>query len=202
MIETTSKPSDELVLCFALRLFGIEREVLIVKAKGQNFYAFPPYAKEPFGSFDCHMSWHESGERHFVARVFNGREWKKDERTQSESAVNLGPPMSVKGTTPLYHSGIFCGQFPEYPPVGANQGLSVVLDTDAAKFRDDFIVIRVYLVETGAEDSIPIFPDTGPRILHLVKNTTPWVAVEVYQEVERQHSISTETNDGSRPSPV
>jgi len=43
-------------------------------------------------------------------------------------------------------------------------------------------VIRVYLVEPGAEACIPIFQDTGPRILHLVKQTNPWMAVEVYQQ--------------------
>ena len=189
------KSPEELVLCFALRLCGIEREILILKAKGQNFYAFPPYAKEPFGIFDRHMSWHESGQRHAVMSVSNGSEWKKDQTMQKQSTVNVGPPMSIKGAGPLYHSGIFRGKFLEGLPVGTNQGHSIVLDADAAKFRDDFIVIRAYLVEPEAEDCIPIFPDTGPRILRLVKDTTPWLAVEVYQETERQHSILAETND-------
>lgn len=82
----------------------------------------------------------------------------------------------------LYHSGVFYSQFPELLPVGTNQGISVVLDAEMAHFRDDFTVIRVYLVEPGAEACIPIFPDTGPRILHLVKQTIPWLAVEVYQQ--------------------
>jgi hypothetical protein len=72
--------------------------------------------------------------------------------------------------------------FHDLLPAGSNKGISVVLNAERANFRDDFVVIRVYLVEPGAEASIPIFPDTGLRILHLVKQTTPWMAVEVYQQ--------------------
>src|SRR5437879_3063813 len=118
----------ELVLCFALRLFGVEREILVLKAKGQNFHAFPPYAKEPFGIFDCHISWHASGKRHAVMSVFNGSEWKKDPTMQMESTVNVGPPMSIQGAAPLYHSGIFRGKFMEELPTGTNRGRSIVLD--------------------------------------------------------------------------
>jgi hypothetical protein len=194
-IRQLGKSPDELVLCVALRHCGVEREVLVLKAEGQEFYAFPPYAKEPFGIFDCHISWHASGKRHAVMSVFNGSEWKKDPTMQTQSTVNVGPPMSIKGAGLLYHSPVPRGKFLEGLPVGTNQGLSIVLDADAARFRDDFFVIRAYLVEPGAADSIPIAPNTGPRILHLVKETTPWLAVEVYQETERQHSILAETND-------
>lgn len=100
--------------------------------------------------------------------------------------MKLRPPAELKGVGPLYHSGVFAFQFHHLPLVGTNQGDSVVLDAESATFRDDFIVTRVYLVEPGAEDHIPIFPETGPRILHLVKRTTPWLAVEVYQEMEAQ----------------
>ncbi len=96
--------------------------------------------------------------------------------------MKLHSPAALKGVGPLYHSGVFAFQFLDLPPVGTNQGDSVVLDAETASFRDDFIVMRVYLVEPGAEDRIPVFPDTGPRILHLVKQTTPWMAVEVYQQ--------------------
>jgi hypothetical protein len=178
--------SSELILCFALRHLGAEREILVLKAKGKNFYAFPPYAKKPIGPVDCHMSWHESGERHAVSQFYDGHVWKKDVRMQRKSAVKLHPPAALKGVGPLYHSGVFAFQFHDLPPVGTNQGDSVVLDAESVSFRDDFIVTRVYLVEPGAEDRIPIFPDTGPRILHLVKRTTPWMAVEVYQQMEAQ----------------
>lgn len=195
MVETIDKSPEELVLCFALRLFGVEREILVVKANGQNFYAFPPYAKKPFGSFDCHISWHASGERHAVMSVVNGRKRKKDARMQRDSTVNLGSPVSIRGAGLLCHSPVFRGKFLEGLPVGTNEGRSIVLDADVAKFRNDFMVIRAYLVEPGATDSVPISPGTGPRVLQFVQETNPWLAVEVYQETERQHSILDETND-------
>jgi hypothetical protein len=182
MTETTEKASDKLILCFVLRHLGAEREILVLKVKGQNFYAFPPYAKKPLGNLDFHMSWHESGERHAVVRFSNGHAWKEDAMMRKKSAVKLQPPAALKGVAPLFHSGVIPFQFLDLPQIGTNPGYSIVLDTEAANFRDDFIVIRAYLVEPGAEGNIPIFPDTGPRILHLVKQTTPWLAVDVYQQ--------------------
>jgi len=180
---TASKnTASNLTFCFALRHLGAEREIVVLKAKGNNFHAFTPYAKEPLGDVDCHMSWHASGERHAVSRIRRGHTWIKDKRTQRESAVVLSPPPMLKGVGPLFHSGIFPAEFLGLLPVGTNKGISVVLDAKAAKFRDDFTVIRVYLVEPGMEADIPIFSDTGPRILHLVKHTIPWMALEVYQQ--------------------
>jgi hypothetical protein len=174
--------SGEFVLCVALRHLGAEREVVVLKEKENNFYAFPPYAKKPLGNSDSHMSWHKSGERHAVSRICSGRKWTKDARAQAESTVRMKPPSELKGVAPLYHSGIFLDGFLELPQVGTNAGHSILLDADRANFRDDYIIIRVYLVEPGAEDRVPIFPDTGPRILHMVKQTAPWLAVEVYQQ--------------------
>jgi hypothetical protein len=128
------------------------------------------------------MSYHESGERHAVLRRCDRQESREEEKMRRESAVNLQPPATLRGAHPLFHTGVFPFQFLELLPVGTNLGQSIVLDTDAANFRDDFIVIKVQLVEPGAEDRIPIAQDTGPRILHLVKGTTPWLAVEVFQQ--------------------
>jgi hypothetical protein len=170
---------ENVVGVFALRHLGVEREFLVIKA-GRNFYLFPPYAKKTIGSVDVHISWHESGERHFVARL-NGRQGTG---TRPESIVKLCPPSELKGVVELYHSGnMNRDDFINSFPVGTNQGQVVLLDSTAAGFRDDdFIVIRVYGVSPGAEKQIPTFPDTGPRILYFVKQTTPWLAVEVYQE--------------------
>ena len=90
----------ELVLCFALRHLGTEREILVLKV-GKDFYAFPPYAKKPLGNLDSHMSWHKSGERHAVSRFYDGHVWKKDARTQEQSTVKLQPPAALKGVGPL-----------------------------------------------------------------------------------------------------
>ena len=148
----------------------------------EQFLCVPPVCGKPLGNVDGHMSWHASGERHAVFRIRRGRGWEKDKRMQKKSIVKMSPPPMLKGVGALYHSGIFYSRFPELPPIGTNEGTSVVLNAQRAHFRDDFTVIRVYLVEPGAEASIPVFPDTGPRILHLIKQMTPWMAVEVYQQ--------------------
>jgi hypothetical protein len=175
-------PTGELVFRFALLYMGAEREILVLKVEQEEFLAFPPYAKNPIGPFDVHMTWHRSGERHFTARRYSGRKWRTHKETQRKSAINLGPPAELKGIAPLYHSGVFRGKSLESFPVGTNPGYSILLDADRANFREDFICIRAYLVEAGTDDRIPIFPDTGPRILYLVNDTTPWLAVEVCQQ--------------------
>lgn len=182
MMSSRKRASGGLTFCFALRHLGAEREIVVVKVDGNNFYAFPPYAKKPLGDVDGHMSWHASGERHAVFSIRRGRGWEKDKRMQKKSMVKLSPPPMLNGVGALFHSSIFYSRFLELWPVGTNEGRSVVLNAETAHFKDDFTVIRVYLVEPGAETSIPNSPDTGPRILHLVKQTTPWIAVEVYQQ--------------------
>jgi hypothetical protein len=171
-----------MVLCIALRHLGIEREILVLKkGKGDNFHLFPPYAIKGIGNVDVHMSWHESGERHFAVKL-NGHQGKEETAIQEKSIVNLCPPSELQGVVQLYKSGIFLNHFDESLPVGTNEGQVVLLDATAAGFRDDFIAINVYAVSPGAEDQIPVYRDTGPRILHLAKETIPWLAIEVFQQ--------------------
>lgn len=184
MVESGKGQSRDFTLCVALRHLGVEREILVLKHKENNFYAFPPYSKKPLGCVDTHMSLHASGERHAVWRFFDGRVWKQDAKMRQESTVKLKPPSELNGVVPLFHSGIFLGQFVDLPPVGTNMGDLILLDAEGANFRDDFMVARIYLVEPGAEHNIPRFPETGPRILHLDKRIIPWVAIEVYQQVQ------------------
>jgi hypothetical protein len=92
---------------------------------------------------------------------------KKQKNPLEKSRVNLGAPANLKGVADLYHSGIFLHQFLDFPLVGTNLGCSLVLDADSATFRDDFIAIRVYLVEASREDQIP----------------RPWIAFDVYQQI-------------------
>lgn len=176
------------------------RELLIVKVKGNNFYLFLASAID--SPVDAHNSWHASGEFHAafkihgkrgqpkpVRRVYiptpDGKQPKiEDERFPIYPKQNRVRPSELKGVGRLLQSGLFLGQFPELPPVGAHEGESIVLDADAENFRNDAIFANVYLVEPGAEDCIPIFPCIGARILHLEKRTTPWLAVELFQQAE------------------
>ena len=128
------------------------------------------------------MSWHESGERHAVARYYDGRVWQENLRAREESIVVLEPPARVTGAVLLFHSGVFPVQFRDLPPIGTNAGDRIVLHADGSSFRDDFIAVKVHLVEPEAERRIEVSQNTGPRILHLVKATTPWIAVEVFQQ--------------------
>ncbi|HXP78896.1 MAG TPA: hypothetical protein VN976_03245 [Verrucomicrobiae bacterium] len=113
-----------------LRHLGAEREILVLKANRQNFYAFPPYAKKPIGSFDVHMSLHSGGERHFAVKL-NGQQGMEGERIQEESIVNFCPPSALDGVIQLYQSGIFLNQFHCGLPVGTNEGQVVTLDATA-----------------------------------------------------------------------
>ena len=38
--------SNEMIRVFALPHLGAEREIIVMKEKGQNVHAFPPYAKK------------------------------------------------------------------------------------------------------------------------------------------------------------
>jgi len=107
MTETTEQVTDELMLCIALRHLGAEREVLVVKEREQEFFAFPPYAKKSLGSFDVHMSSHKSGERHFTVRLSNGHKWNKHQSTPEKSRLILGAPVNLKAVGNPYPSGIF-----------------------------------------------------------------------------------------------
>jgi hypothetical protein len=175
---------SEQVFVFALRHLGIEREVLVLKAKNRDFHAFLPYSKKPSGPLDNHMSWHESGERHAVSKYYDGNEWREVESTRRESTVKLQPPSSLKGVGLLIH--IVCGigvPFAELYPLHTNTGELCVLDAEAAGFRDDAFFVRAYIVEPGEEKRIPIAASTGSRILHIVPRTTaPWLAVEAFQQ--------------------
>lgn len=197
MAESREAASGELILCFALRHLGDVRELLILKVKGNNFYLLLPSTID--SPIDVHITWHESGQFHVYHKINSKRGQPPPGRWVSYTATPDGnqPPREVegfrtkqnrvrpselKGVGRLLQSGLFLGQFPELPPVGTHDEDSVVLDAEAANFGDDAIFVRVYLVEPGAEDRIPVYPFIRARILHLDKRTTPWLAVELFQE--------------------
>jgi hypothetical protein len=184
MIGAQNSSTGNRTLIFALRHLQAEREILVLKVAGQNFYAFPPYAKVPLGGLDNHMSWHRSGERHATSKYFDGKQWKELVSTRRESRIKLQPPYALKGVGFLCH--IVCGvgvPFMELYPLHTNTGEICLLDAEAAGFRDDAFFVRAYLIEPGAQDHIPISANTGPRILYLVKRACPpWLAVEVFQQ--------------------
>jgi hypothetical protein len=172
-----------------LRHLGLEKEIVVLKTaqetRGTNFYAFPPYAKEPLGSFDTHMSYHASGQRHCEAKMLIGSEWRREAAIYGPSVVQLRRQSELTGVVELYHSGVFVPWLSEFPRVGTNRGQIVLLDGTAAGFRADFICVWVYVVAPGAEGQIPTHPDTGPRILQAIEDT--WIVVDVFQQVGSQN---------------
>ena len=198
----TEARERESVFVFAMRHLRMEREIFVLKIKGQNFYALLTEATASLRGVDRHFSYHASGRRHVVDKRRVGTEWKEDkwprpwhwERRQTTrrlTVTQLQQPSMLAGAELFFHFGILCGQFPELPQIGTKRGELVMLDTALADFRDDFTIIRGYLVEPNRENAIPIISGTGPRILHFVKRSTPWIAVEIVQQSLPQPRIAT-----------
>lgn len=76
---------------------------------------------------------------------------------------------------------LFKNQFWDLPVLGTNKGKLILLDADSARFRDDFIAIRAYLVEPGKDHEIPTPEDVAHSVRYIERSTMPWVAVELHQ---------------------
>ena len=147
---------------------------------------------------DVHISWHDqvvprcvqdqwqagaTAARAVGVHTHAGRKSAAERRREiPDTKQNRVRPSELKGVGRLLQSCLFLGQFEELPPIRTHDGESVVLDAEAENFRDDAIFANVYLVEPGAEDRIPVFLFIRARILHLDKRTTPWLAVELFQQ--------------------
>jgi hypothetical protein len=161
----------------AIRFAGEIRELIGLKTTANgDIYAFPPLARVPVPPVNVHMSKHRSGERHLSVRL------KGKRHPTPETKAKLQPTSNFSGVELLSHNPLFKGQFPNLPPLGTNRGKIVQLDADLAGFRDDFLAVRVYLVEPNKEHEIPAPMDVAPHILHIEKSVSTWVAVEVFQE--------------------
>ena len=100
-----------------------------------------------------------------------------------ETKVQLQPLPNFSGIEPLMSMLSPKGQFSNSRLVGTNKGEVISLDLDSADFKDDIFFIRIYLVEPHKEELVPAPINAGPRILHLIKKVTPWIAVDVFQEM-------------------
>ena len=94
----------------------------------------------------------------------------------------LQPTDSLKGFELLFVVTAFKGQLENLDPLEGFGGPVILIDMDAAEFRDDSFCVKTYLVEPGQEDSIPLPPDAGPRIVHIEKSVTPWMYLEAFQQ--------------------
>ena len=170
----------------------------MLKVKGQNFHAFSPSGKAGTSDVEIHFSRHESGLSHMVAKRYNGKEWIEDkwprlghdrkESMRRQTTAKRPPIDELRGAELFYGASILCGQFSELEQVGTSVGELILLDAESRGFRDDFTAVRAYLVEADREDAVPFNEYAGSRILHFVKRTTPWVAIEVFQQKAEQES--------------
>lgn len=119
------------------------------------------------------MSYHESGERHLSA---NGKEL-------DETVFVLQRPENLSGIQQFARFICLRGQLGEEPASARTSfDRETLLDADAAGFRDDCFSYNLFLVEPGRDDLIPTPSDVGPRVLTIFRETTPWLAVEVFQQ--------------------
>ena len=197
MAESREAVSGELILCFALRHLGDVRELLILKVKGNNFYLFLASAIDrsrltytlpgtnQVSPTSITRSTASGGSRRRAVGVVHSHAGRKSaaERGRGipdEAKQGAAFGTQERGPTPAIRS--LSRSIPRTSPRQNPRGESVVLDAEAENFTDDFIAANVYLVEPGAEDRIPIFPCIAARLLHLDKRTTPWLAVELFQQ--------------------
>jgi hypothetical protein len=168
--------SNEVLLVVAAKFLGDIREIVGFKItrKGE-FFAFPPYARVP-GAVDFHASKHLSGERHFKCRV------DRNARPMRETKVQLQPLSNFSGIEPLMSMSCLKGQFPSLRLVGTNKGKMVSIDLDSAGFSDDIFFVKIYLVEPNREDLVPMTIEAGPRILQFIREVTPWIAMDIFQQ--------------------
>jgi len=159
----------------ALRFQDEERKFCRLKAdeKG-NFYALG--LAQPL-ELDKHATYHESGERHFITQgdSVRGRRLKC-------YVVKRQPTSVLRGVEQLLKSGVDPGEFQRLPLLQHSSGKVILLDADAARFRNEWFGVNVYLVEENKEDQIPVPPHVGPHTLHIERSTKPWIAAEAFQE--------------------
>jgi hypothetical protein len=143
------------------------------EAKG-NFYVFMALA-DPW--VKNHLSYHASGQRHFKVGL-KGREPDK------LFVSSCQPTSALRGVELLLKTAILRGQFQKLRIHKASAEPAIVLDADAADFRDDVVFVRVFLVEPDSEPKIPDALHSGPPLLHVIKETEPWVGIAFFQQSE------------------
>ncbi|MFQ5777494.1 MAG: hypothetical protein ACE5IP_05755 [Terriglobia bacterium] len=173
----------------ALRLGGAERKLFKVKVtrKG-NYFVFLRYSNPPkgFPPLDIHMSYFYTGERHLTVK-----ERGKRHPGTAQTMVTRQPTSTLKGIEELLPGApLFKGQFPTLELLHArekNAKNDILLDGDAKGLRDDYLLIRVFLVEPHQEHLIPTPPNVGLRVSYIERSVTPWIAIEAFQEGSETH---------------
>jgi hypothetical protein len=139
-----------------------------------NFYAIL-YTNQD--SLQMHVSYHATGQRHFKI----GPKGRKPDKYY---VSNCQPPSTLRGVELVLGANILRGQFQGLRPYNASREQAIVLDADAANFRDDIIFSRVFLLEPNSEPSIPKSFHSGPPLLHVITEVEPWAGIAFFQQSE------------------
>ena len=162
----------------AFRLEGEERELLyIAVSRKGDFYAYLKYSPKRLGlsPLDLHMSYHKDGYRQLSIRG-------KVIDPKSEGRTKLQKTSGFRGVELLLGGLILKGQLPIFQPLRKTKLEIVLLDADSAGFRDDMTFVRVFLVEPGKMHEVPPGVNPGPRLIHTLRNSNPWIVVDIFQE--------------------
>ncbi len=169
----------------AMRLGGEARKLFKLHiTKTGDYYIALLHSNPPdgFSRLDRHMSYHQDGRRHLTVKAGG----KKHPGTAKTVAMRQ-PTSDLKGVEALLPGApLFKWQFSTLEPLSEGDDNLILLDADTAGFRDDYLLLRAFLVEPHQEHLIPTPPDVGPRVLYIERSVKPWIVVEAFQEHERK----------------
>lgn len=157
-----------------LHFQGASRECLLLKELRGDFYAFFALADEQLNE---HASYHASGQRHFKVGP-------KGTKPNKHFISYCQPTSTLRGVELLLGATILRGQFQRLRIYKASCKPAIVLDADAAHFRDDVVFVRVFLAEPNSETNIPQALHSGRPLLHVITETQPWVGIAFFQQSE------------------
>ncbi len=129
---------------------------------------------------EWHYSYHRSGQRHVRMKLkgSGGAEL----RLPPWFVSRVRPIADFRGVELICGGTILKGTFHRLPECDATGVETLILDADAALFRDDIMFARVFLVEPGLEPEIPCASSVGPKLLYLTKTASPWVGIAFFQQ--------------------
>lgn len=165
----------------------------LVEERG-NFYVID--SADPT-SLKMHASYHASGQRHF--KVEGRIEWPENytphwaDGFPTDVDLTKPPPKhryisqsqptsTLRGVELILGTTTLPWLFQNLPLYDRSSQPALLLDTDAAQFRDEIFFMRVFLIEPELEPDIPSAVNVGPKLIHVIKTTNPWVGIAFFQQ--------------------
>ena len=193
--KSRDESPDRNEILVALRFKGEEREILRIVEQSGEFNVFPPDRRPT--ALKMHSSYHVSGQRHI--KIESETRWPsnyvRDPADGFPADVDfskpppkyryishLQPTSTLRGLELIEGSTLLPWLFQSLPTYDRMNGTGLLLDADAAQFRDDSIYTRVFLIEPGLEPNIPNAVDIGPKLVHVIRSVKPWIGIAFFQQ--------------------